>query len=73
VTLWTGVDDHDRRLGEALAVEGFPEATVNKARKGYWSDFKSPLDLPKMELVGMLERHGKRDLIKRVTEGEFDG
>lgn len=77
--LWDGVDDHDRRLGEALEAAGFPEETVNRARKGHWSDFKSPLPGPKLELVEMLNRHGEQgnlaalDLIPRVMQGEFDG
>lgn len=76
---WDGVDDHDRRLGEALRDAGFPQGTIDKARKGLWSDFKSPLDAPKMELVAMLERHRQSgnakagDLIERVKTGEFDG
>jgi hypothetical protein len=62
-----------------LKEAGFPQETVNRARRGHWSDFKSPLDGPKLELVEMLDRHGKQgnqaahDLIPRVIRGEFDG
>lgn len=76
---YDGVDDHDRRLGEALREAGFPQETVNRARQGHWSDFKTPLDAPKMELVEMLKRHrdtgneAAGELIPRVMAGEFDG
>lgn len=79
MTLWDGVDDHDRRLGEAMAEIGLPEETVNRARRGHWSDFKSPLDGPKIELVEMLRRHRDQGnyeaeaLAQRVMRGEFDG
>lgn len=72
-SLWDGVDDHDRRLAEAMELAGLPRGTINKARQGMWSDFKSPLAGPKIELVAVLERHGADDLAKRVIQGEFDG
>lgn len=67
------VDPHDAKLGEALAEVGYPQSIVDQARRGYWSDFKSPLALPKMELAGMLECDGHIELRKRVIAGEFDG
>lgn len=76
---WDGVDDHDRRLGEALREADFPQETIDRARKGHWSDFKSPLEAPKLELVEMLERHSRQGnekalpLAERVKTGEFDG
>jgi hypothetical protein len=76
MTLWDGVDDHDRRLGEAMEEAGFPEEIVNKARQGRWSDFKSPLDAPKLSLVELIRsgRFGDQEpLAQRVMEGEFDG
>jgi hypothetical protein len=74
--IWDGVDEHDRRLGEAMEKAGFSVETVNKARQGRWSDFKSPLDAPKLELVEMLRsgRFGNQEaLAQRVIAGEFDG
>lgn len=76
---WEGVDDHDARLGEALREADFPQETIDRARKGHWSDFKSRLEAPKLELVEMLERHVRQGnekasaVIKRVVQGEFDG
>jgi len=75
----TGVDDHDFRLGEAFREIGLPEDTIRRAQKGHWSDFKSPLDGPKLELVEMLRRKGGEGvdgagaLAQRVMTGEFDG
>lgn len=65
--------DHNRRLAEALSVEGYPRSVVDMARRGHWSDFESPLDLPKIELVAMLRTDGHHDLAERVVQGEFDG
>lgn len=67
------VNDHDRRLAEALDRAGYPPSIVDKARQGHWSDFKTPLAFPKLELVTFLERDGHRDLADRVKQGEFDG
>jgi hypothetical protein len=67
------VAGHDARLGAALKEVGYPKSVVEMARRGHWSDFKSPLGLPKMELVGMLDTDGHTELSKRVREGEFDG
>jgi hypothetical protein len=67
------VDDHDRRLGEALEEADYPPSVVAKARAGHWSDFKTELALPKMDLADMLHRDGHLDLRRRVMEGEFDG
>lgn len=67
------VDPHDAALGRALAEVGYPNSVVEKARAGYWSDFKTPLVAPKMELVAMLTTDGHNDLAERVKTGEFDG
>lgn len=70
------VPAHDARLGEALKALGYPPSTVDKAREGYWSDFKTELATPKIDLVGMLERDkfdGYEDVVKQVVTGGFDG
>jgi hypothetical protein len=59
-----------------MAEAGCPQETINQARKGRWSDFKSPLDAPKLELVDLLRsgRFGDQEpLAQRVIAGEFDG
>lgn len=66
-------DDHDRRLAAELEQLGYPASILDKAREGHWSDFKSPLALPKMELASMLHRDGHEPLRRRVMNGEFDG
>lgn len=71
--LWDGVDDHDRRLGDAMLEAGVPIATVNLARQGRWSDFKTDLTFPKQELVAVCRKWGAEELAERVMKGEFDG
>lgn len=47
-----------------------------KARVGYYSDFDSPLALPKMQLVGELREigtDGALALVEKVITGEYDG
>jgi hypothetical protein len=67
------IDSHNARLGEALAGVRYPPSVVDKARSGYWSDFKTPIAFPKMDLAAMLARDGHDDLRQRVISGEFDG
>jgi hypothetical protein len=67
------VDDHDQRLAEALKEAGYPESVIDRAKMGEWSDFKTELAAPKMDLVAMLVRDGHDDLAERVKTGEFDG
>lgn len=67
------VDPHDAALGRALAEAGYPPSVVDQARRGHWSDFKTELALPKVELVGMLRRDGHEQLAQRVIHEEFDG
>lgn len=63
----------DARLGEALTEAGYPPSVVAKARTGYWSDFRTSLATPKMDLVAMLEMDGHDALAARVRAGDFDG
>jgi hypothetical protein len=67
------IDAHDAALGQALEEAGYPPAVVDQARRGFWSDFKSPLATPKMELAAMLAGDGHMELRGRVINGEFDG
>jgi hypothetical protein len=64
---------HDAALGRALAEVGYPPSVVNQARRGYWSDFKTELATPKMDLAAMLATDGHMELRQRVINGEFDG
>lgn len=42
------------------------------AERGQFSDFESPHDLPKVELVKALQKAKRMDLAQRVMGGEFD-
>jgi hypothetical protein len=67
------VDPHDAALGRALKEAGYPPSVVNQARRGHWSDFKTDLAAPKMDLAAMLAEDGHMELRQRVINGEFDG
>ena len=67
------VAPHDAQLGAALQKVGYPPSVVDQARRGHWSDFKTPLATPKIDLVEMLRRDGHDLLAQRVIDGEFDG
>jgi hypothetical protein len=69
---FSGPKPPEQRLAAAMQLEGMGPVTVKKAREGYWSDFKSPLEFPKVELVNLLMQSGRRGLAKRVEDGEFD-
>lgn len=60
-------------LAAAMKADGMNKTCVKMARDGYWSDFKSPLDFPKYELVKMLHGMERLKLADRVEAGEFDG
>lgn len=66
-------NDINRRLAAALDAVGYPPSTVEMARNGHWSDFASPLAMPKMALNAMLMGDGHEELAQRVRDGEFDG
>lgn len=66
------VDPWDERLAEALKEVGYDEKIQNLARQGHWSDFKTRLAAPKMDLAQMLFDDNHLDLRKRVIDGEFD-
>lgn len=65
--------DVDVRLAEALGQAGYPANIIAQARRGHWSDFRTELALPKLELVEMLQADKHTALARRVIEGEFDG
>ncbi len=47
-------------------------AILDKAREGYYHDYKSPLAAPKVALLLDLEAAGLHELATRVRAGEFD-
>lgn len=60
------------RLARDLEAAGLPAEMVGKARDGYYDDFKSPLDMPEMQLYHDLKAHGREDLADKVVQGEWD-
>ena len=60
------------RLARHLEAEGLPADMVEKARQGYYDDFKSPLAMPQMQLLTDLRAHGRDDLTPAVIDGEWD-
>jgi hypothetical protein len=69
----------DEDLAEALEAIGL-KATAALARTGRYSDFRSPLATPKMDLVeeilhapGAADTAARVALARRVSRGEFDG
>lgn len=63
----------EHKLAEALKEVGYPESVVAKARGGHWSDFRTELPFPKMDLAEMLYADGHEDLRRKVIDGDFDG
>jgi hypothetical protein len=62
------------RLARALEVLGDSQLTglVEKARAGFYDEFKSPLPYPQMTLISELSKLGQFGMIKRVADGEFE-
>lgn len=60
------------RLARALAGEGAPEWMVNKARAGYYDDFKSPLATPEMQLYKDARDNGLDSIAEGVLDGQWD-
>ena len=69
----SGPREAERKLEEAMREERMNATAIKMARDGYWSDFKSPLDFPKVELVNMLRESKRYEFAERVENGEFDG
>lgn len=61
------------RLAKALEEAGAPKEMIDRARAGYYDDFKSELALPCVQLVNDLRAAGLHDLERRAMDGEFDG
>ena len=74
-----------RQLGRALrAIPGLPAAMIERAERGYYHDYLSPLALPELALVSELRSHGADPaltvssrrlcmaLAEAVIRGEYD-
>lgn len=62
------------RLARALMELDDPKLIwmIERARQGYYDDFKSPLAMPLHQLVLDLQAVGHPEMIRRVIDGEFD-
>lgn len=60
------------RLAALLKQSGCPTDMVDRARSGYYDDYKSPLATPIVQLVNDLRTLGKEALAQRAIDGEFD-
>lgn len=60
-----------QKLAEVLQEAGLHEMS-KKAATGYYDDFSSPIATPKLTLIRELAAVGKKDLVRRVMEGEWD-
>ncbi len=45
---------------------------IQKARVGYYSDFGSPIAMPKVQLIADLEAAGFEVLVSKVKHGSYD-
>jgi hypothetical protein len=74
------------KLADALAqVPGIPPAMVDRAREGFYDDYRSPLAMPQTKLIADLTQAKQQPecpkisralinaLIRDVRQGEFDG
>lgn len=63
------------RLAMALAERNNPRLApmIQRAREGYYDDYKSELPFPLTQLVRDLRQNGEHELADRAVSGEFDG
>lgn len=61
------------RLALALEAAGAPPYMVQRARQGYYDDYKSPLAGPIMQLVADATAERLPEIATRAADGEFDG
>jgi hypothetical protein len=64
--------DTSQYLAEELQKAGAPPDMIQRARAGYYHDFKSPLAMPITQLVHDAMTHDLLDIVKRAHRGEFD-
>ena len=57
---------------EAMPASPHRDALIAKARAGHYSDFKSPLAAPKLQLREDLKAARFGDLARKVMDGDYD-
>lgn len=60
------------RLAVALQEAGAPTEMIEKARKDFYHDFKSPLALPEHVLYQEALLHGLASICEGVLQGKWD-
>ena len=60
------------KLAEALIEVRAPGSMIQRAKEGYYDDFKSPLVFPIRELVMDAQKHNLTRIAERAEEGGFD-
>lgn len=66
------VEPTTEKLARALEENNAPKEIVNKARAGYYDDYKSPLAFPEMQLVEDARAAGLERIVNGVMNGEWD-
>jgi hypothetical protein len=61
------------RLAAALRGAGAPAEMIERAERGYYGDFTSPLTFPITQLINDARAAGLDDIANRAMRGEFDG
>ena len=60
------------RLALALEAAGAPIAMIERARAGYYNDYKSPLAMPETQLLADARAAGLETIAQGVFEGRWD-
>lgn len=60
------------RLAADLEAAGAPGGMVERARRGHYDDFESPLSLPIVALVRACNEAGLIDIAERAKDGAYD-
>lgn len=60
------------RLAVALVQAGAPVAMIERARAGFYDDYKSELAMPISQLIVDARKLGLTDIARRAINGEFD-
>jgi hypothetical protein len=60
------------RLALALEAAGAPAEMIQRARAGYYDDFKSPLAMPETQLLADARAAGLETIAQGVLAGEWD-
>lgn len=60
------------KLAKALEEVNAPQEMIDKARAGYYDDYKSPLAFPLMELRSDAEKYKLTAIAQGVVDGKWD-